>query len=142
MSALTDLRPLAGRLRHLPLPLAVSGGLLVALGAVGYGIDAAAGLVGAVLGVTIVAGGYALSSVTVAWADWISPRLVLSVGLASYLFKITLLGVALLGVLRTDWPGGRMMVVGMICAILGWVTAQTWWTARDQGRPAPDSSPS
>ena len=131
MSLAAETRPLADRLRHLPVPLAVSGVLLILFPVVGVVVDGPVGGVGAAMGVLIVAGGYALSSVTVAWADWISPRLVLAVGLASYLFKVSLLGVALLGVMRADWAGSRMMAIAMVTAIVGWVGAQTWWTARN-----------
>ncbi|WP_430788255.1 hypothetical protein [Actinoplanes sp. G11-F43] len=123
--------PLAARLRHLPTPLAVSGVVLVLASIAGWVVDGGFGAIGAAVGVLIAAGGYAMSAITVAWADWISPKLVLTVGLACYVFKISLLGLALLGVLRQDWPGGRMMAIGMAVAIVAWVAAQTWWTARD-----------
>ncbi|SDT77261.1 hypothetical protein [Actinoplanes derwentensis] len=129
MSVATETRPLADRLRHLRAPLAVSGVLLFVTPAVGWWVDGPTGALGAAVGVLVVAGGYALSSVTVAWADWINPKLVFSVGLASYLFKVSLLGIVLMSVLRADWPGTRMMAIGMITAILAWVFAQTWWTA-------------
>lgn len=129
MSVATETHPLADRLRHLPVPLAVSGVLLIVLPVIGWAVDGSAGAAGAAVGVLVVAGGYALSSVTVAWADWISPKLVLTVGLASYLFKVSLLGIALLGVLRADWSGSRMMAIAMAAAIVAWMVAQTWWTA-------------
>ncbi|HWS35310.1 MAG TPA: hypothetical protein VN408_21555 [Actinoplanes sp.] len=138
MSVATETSPLADRLRHLRAPLVVSGVLLIATPAVGWWADGTVGALGAAAGVLVTAGGYALSSITVAWADWISPKLVFSVGLASYLFKVSLLGIVLMTVLRVSWPGTRMMAIGMVVAILSWMITQTWWTYR---HGAPESKP-
>jgi hypothetical protein len=77
----------------------------------------------------VVAAGYALSSVAVAWADSVAPKLVMTVGLTTYVFKFTLLGVVFFAV-PGDWAGLRTMAVAMIVSVLTWVGAQIWWTVR------------
>ncbi|WP_212994024.1 hypothetical protein [Actinoplanes auranticolor] len=129
MSAATDTHPLATRLRHLPTPLAVSGGLLLLAAAIGGFLAGAPGAIGGAAGVGVVAVGYAFSSVAVAWADSVAPSLVMTVGLTTYVFKFTLLGVVFFAV-PGDWPGLRTMAVAMIVSILTWVGAQIWWTLR------------
>ena len=130
MSAPIQAGPLARRLRHLPGPLAVSGVLLVVGVATGWAVDGSAGALGAAVGVTVVVASYVLSSVAIAWADSIAPKLVLTVGLATYLFKFTALGAAFLAVPRADWAGTRAMAVAMIVMVLAWLAAQVWWTVR------------
>lgn len=129
MSTATDTRPMTYRLRHLPVPLAVSGGLLLLAGIVGWFVAGAPGAIGGAVGVAVVAAGYALSSVAVAWADSVAPKLVMTVGLTTYVFKFTLLGVVFFAV-PGDWPGLRFMAVAMIVSILAWIGAQIWWTVR------------
>lgn len=122
-------RPLAHRLRHLPMPLAVSGVLAVLAAAGGWLAAGAAGALGGVLGVATVAAGYALSSAAVAWADSVAPKLVMTVGLATYIFKFSLLGMVVFAVPR-EWAGVPSMAVAMGVSVVGWVTAQIWWTVR------------
>ncbi len=129
--------PIASRAGHLRATLAVTGVLMVAATIVGGLVAGSDGALGAVLGVGIVAGSYLLSDLAVAWADSVSPKLVLSVGLGTYLFKFSLLGVALMAVPRDGWAGLRPMAVGMIVMIAGWLTAQIWWTVR-RGTPSAD----
>src|SRR2546423_13537694 len=97
--------PMRKRLRHLPSGLIASGVLLVlgvGIGAVLWGGPGAAGM-GA--GVALVAASYTLSSLIIAWADSIDPRLTLPAGLVTYAPKFTLFGL-LLAVLGPDrWRG-------------------------------------
>lgn len=129
MSTATETRPMAARLRHLPVPLAVSAGLLLLAAAGGWLAAGTPGAVGGAVGVAVVAAGYALSSVAVAWADSVAPSLVMTVGLTTYVFKFTLLGVVFFAV-PGDWAGSRTMAVAMIVSVLTWVGAQIWWTVR------------
>ncbi|MDG4772808.1 hypothetical protein [Solwaraspora sp. WMMD792] len=118
------------RLRHLPVPSMVSAVLLVVLAGVGGWLDGLPGAVGAVVGVALVAASYVASSLALAWADSVHPRMVLSVGLLTYSLKFALLGVAVFAVAASDWPGQRMLAVAIIVATVGWITAQVWWTFR------------
>ncbi|MFV2012072.1 MULTISPECIES: hypothetical protein [Micromonosporaceae] len=118
------------RLRHLPVPSMVSAVLLVVLAGVGGWLDGVPGAVGAVVGVALVAASYVASSLALAWADSVHPRMVLSVGLLTYSLKFALLGVAVFAVAASDWPGQRMLAVAIIVATVGWITAQVWWTFR------------
>ncbi|MFY1651988.1 hypothetical protein ACN27J_13965 [Solwaraspora sp. WMMB762] len=118
------------RLRHLPVPSMVSAVLLVVLAGVGGWLDGVPGAVGAAVGVTLVAASYVASSLALAWADSVHPRMVLSVGLLTYSLKFALLGVAVFAVAASDWPGQRMLAVAIIVATVGWITAQVWWTFR------------
>jgi hypothetical protein len=118
------------RLRHLPVPLMVSAALLVLAVVVGWAVDGRAGAAGGAVGVLLVAASYVFSSVVLAWADSVHPKLVLTVGLVTYAFKFALLGVALFAVSGSGWAGLRMMAVGIMAATVAWVTAQVWWTAK------------
>mgnify|MGYP000710228301 FL=1 len=118
------------RLRHLPVPSMASAVLLVVLAGVGGWLDGVPGAVGAVVGVALVAASYVASSLALAWADSVHPRMVLSVGLLTYSLKFALLGVAVFAVAASDWPGQRMLAVAIIVATVGWITAQVWWTFR------------
>ncbi|ROO62256.1 hypothetical protein EDC02_4229 [Micromonospora sp. Llam0] len=118
------------RLRHLPVPSMVSAVLLVVLAGVGGWLDGVPGAVGAAVGVALVAAGYVASSLALAWADSVHPRMVLSVGLLTYSLKFALLGVAVFAVAASDWPGQRMLAVAIVVATVGWITAQVWWTFR------------
>jgi hypothetical protein len=116
------------RLNHLPSGLTASAVLLVVgvvLGAVLGGGPAAAG---AALGVALVAASFTGSSVVLAWADSVDPRLVLPVGMVTYALKFTLLGVAVYALGGTGWAGLTGFGVAVIGATVGWVTAQAWWT--------------
>lgn len=118
------------RLRHLPVPLLISALLLVLAAGVGWLVDGGAGAAGGALGVAIVTFSYTLSSLVLAWADSVQPKLVMSFGLATYIGKFALFGVVMFAVARTDWPGLRAMAVAIIVATVCWVTAQVWWTVR------------
>lgn len=121
------------RLGHIWLPLIATAALAVVLAVVGQVVDGRAGLLGALLGVGLMAAGYLMSNLALAWADSILPKLVMTVGLVTYASKITLLGVVLLVVVDRDWGGVRMTAIGMVCAMTIWISAQFWSVMR---RPA------
>jgi hypothetical protein len=99
----------------------------VAVGAVLAGTDGAGG---AALGVGLVVASYLISSLVVAWADSVDPRLVLPVGLATYAVKVLFLGVAMSALSATGWAGLTSMAVALMAAVLVWTGAQVWWTWR------------
>jgi hypothetical protein len=124
------------RLRHVPVALAVSGVVLVVAAVVGWLSAGGAGAAGAAAGVGLVVVSYLVSSLAIAWADAVSPRLVLPVGLATYVTKIVLLGVAMLAVVGTGWAGTAAMGISIIPGVVGWTGAILWWTLRRLDTPA------
>ena len=119
-----------GRVRHLWSGLLASAALLVVglpLAAVLRGGAAAAGVAA---GVALVATSYTVSSLAIAWADRIAPRLVMPVGLATYVVKFTLIGVLMWVVAGTGWSGLPAMGIAVMATVLTWVVAQSWWTWR------------
>jgi ATP synthase protein I len=118
------------RLRHLPATLLASLVLLVVAVPIGALVRSGAGAAGAASGVGLVVASYLLSALAVAWADTIDPRMVMPVGLTTYLVKVLLLGVAMAALASTGWPGLGPMAVALIAAVLVWTTTQAWWTWR------------
>jgi hypothetical protein len=119
------------RVRYLPVALGVSAGLAAvgaALGGWSVGPD---GALGAVAGVTLVAVSYTATTLAVAWADSVNPRMVLGVGLGMYVTKFSLFGLMMVAVDAADWGGMTAMSVGIAVAIVAWLTAQIWWTVRN-----------
>jgi ATP synthase protein I len=124
--------PLRKRLRHLPSGLLASAVLLVVGVVVGSLARGAAGAGGAAAGVGLVAFSYTLSSLVIAWADARDPRLVLPVGLFTYVAKFTFLGFVMAAISATDWTGLPAMGVAIMVGALGWTIAQAVWTWRAQ----------
>jgi hypothetical protein len=118
---------------QVPLGLAVSGVVLAVAVAVAWLTQGGAQALGAAAGVTLVVVSYLVSSLVVAWADSVNPRLLLPVGLATYVIKIVLLGLAMLAVVGTGWAGARTMCIAIIPGVVGWIGAIFWWALR---RPA------
>ncbi len=118
------------RLRHLPVPLAASGALLVAgtvIAGLVRGADAAYGVAA---GVALVVASYVLSSFVLAWTDAVNPRLLMPIGLGTYVVKFTIIGLTMAAIAATDWRGLPAMGVAIIAAVLLWTIAQAWWTWR------------
>lgn len=122
------------RLGHLPVALGVSAVVLVASVVVGWLARGGAGAAGAGAGVLLVVVSYLISSVAVAWADSVAPRLVLPVGMATYVGKIVLLGLVMLAVVQTGWDGTKPMGVAIIPGVIGWTSATVWWALRQPAR--------
>jgi hypothetical protein len=118
------------RLGHVPLALAVSAVVLALSTVVGWVAQGGAGAAGAAAGVALVVVSYLVSSVVVAWADSVSPQLVLPFGLATYLTKIVLLGLVMLAVVGTGWDGTAAMGLAIIPGVVGWTGANVWWALR------------
>jgi ATP synthase protein I len=118
------------RLTHLPSGLLASAVLLVLGVVLGGLLRGAAGAAGAAAGVGLVAASYTISSLVVAWADLVNPRLIMPVGLITYVLKIILIGVVMAAIAATGWSGLPAMGVAIITSVLGWITAQAIWTWR------------
>lgn len=118
------------RLAHLPALLAASAVLLVLAAAVGWLAAGPVGAVGAAGGVAVVAASYTASTLAIAWADAVNPRLVLPVGLTAYVAKFSLLGVAMMAILDADWAGMDALAAGIVAGVVGWTATQIWWVVR------------
>jgi hypothetical protein len=118
------------RLRHLPSGLIASAALLVVGVGVGAVLWGGAGAAGVAAGVTLVAASYTVSSVIIAWADSIDPRLTLPAGLMTYALKFTFFGLLLAVLTRAGWTGLLPMGVAIMGTALGWTVAQAVWTWR------------
>lgn len=116
------------RLRHLPVGLVASLVLLIVGTHVAGTVAGPYGALGALLGVALVATSFVVSSVVVAWADQVHPRMVLPVGLAAYVVKFTLLGVVLTAM--PAWRGLHAFGWLVVTGTLTWVTVQAWWLWR------------
>lgn len=124
-------------MRYLPLALAVSGVVLVLAAVAGWRAAGGAGALGAAAGVFLVVLSYLVSSLVIAWADSVDPRLVLPVGLATYVIKFALLGLVLLAVVGTGWAGTLPMGVAIVPGVLAWTGATMWWALRQPGTAHP-----
>jgi hypothetical protein len=116
------------RLRHLPVGLVASLVLLIAGTHVAGTVDGPSGALGALLGLLLVVLSFVVSSVVVAWADQVHPKMVLPVGLATYVVKFTLLGIVL--VAMPAWRGLGAFAWLVVTGTLTWVTVQAVWLWR------------
>jgi hypothetical protein len=116
------------RLRHLPVGLVASLVLLIAGTHVAGTVDGPSGALGALLGLLLVVLSFVVSSVVVAWADQVHPKMVLPVGLAAYVVKFTLLGMVL--VAMPAWRGLGSFAWLVVTGTLTWVTVQAVWLWR------------
>jgi hypothetical protein len=125
-------RGVGDRVRHLRAAFGVAGVLAVlgaiVAGAVGGGFG---GAIGFVAGVILVTASYTASTLAIAWADSVNPRMVFPVGMAMYVTKFSLLGAFLIFVGATDWVGKIPMAVGILVGVVGWTAAQIWWTVKN-----------
>jgi hypothetical protein len=82
---------------------------------------------GATAGVALVCCSYTVSTVAIAYADAVTPRLVLPVGMGMYVTKFSLMGALLLALGGTGWPGLVPMAIGICVGVAGWTATQIWW---------------
>lgn len=118
------------RLAHLPTVLGASLALLVLAAVVGGLFAGGVGALGAASGVGVVTVSYLLSTLVIAWADSVDPRLVLPSGLGMYIAKFTVLGVVMAGVAGSGWAGLRPFGVGVMVGVVVWTGANIWWVTR------------
>jgi hypothetical protein len=86
--------------------------------------------VGAAAGVGVVTVSFTMTTLVFAWADTVRPALVLPLGLLTYVVKYALLGVIMVFVISSEWPGRLAMGWGIVAGVLGWTAVQIWWVAR------------
>ncbi|AYF31971.1 hypothetical protein CSH63_31965 [Micromonospora tulbaghiae] len=124
------------RLRHLPVLLVASAVMAVVAAAVGAVVGSADAALGAAAGVAVTAFSYSLTTVVLAWADSVNPQLVLPVGLAVYAVKFTLLGVAMVAVAGSGWPGLLPLCLGIAVGVVVWTGVHIWWISTVHTRRA------
>jgi hypothetical protein len=117
----------AERIRHLRLTLGLSAVVLVLASAVGFVARGGVGALGVAAGVAIVAASYTASTLAIAWADTINPRMVLPVGMGMYVTKFSLLGLLLVAVNNAEWAGRIPMAMGIVLGVVAWTASQIWW---------------
>ena len=92
-------------------------------------LDSAAGL-GFAGGVGVAAVSFAFSSLVIAWADLVDRRLILPVGLLTYVLKIVTIGLVVFALARHDWPGFEPLLWGIAVGTATWVSTQAVWAYR------------
>jgi hypothetical protein len=122
------------RLAHLPALLAATGGLLIVAALAGWVLRGGAGAAGAAAGVGVVTGSYLVSTLVIAWADSVDPRLVLPVGLTAYVVKFTLIGMVMASVAASGWPGLEPLGLGVVAGVVAWTGTHIWWLVRHPPR--------
>lgn len=131
---LPDLPPLPAdprwRVEHLPFLTAVSFALLLCAASAGFLAGGATAAVGAAAGVALVTLSFTMSTLVIAWADTVRPALVLPLGLLTYVVKYALLGVIMVQVIASGWPGRAALGWGVVAGVLGWTAVQIFWVAR------------
>jgi hypothetical protein len=115
------------RVRHLPLLLGVSAAVVVLAAVVGAVTGGAVAALGAAIGVAIVTASYTVTTVMLAWADAVDPKLILPFGLTLYVTKYTLLGVVMVAVAASGWPGLVPLCMGVAVGVVAWTGAHIWW---------------
>lgn len=98
-----------------------------AVSAVAWGL---AGLTGAIVGVGLVVASFTGSSVVIAWTDAVNPRLLLPVGLLTYVVKFAVIGMFAVTLAGTGWAGLPACALGIAVGTVAWATAQAVWTWR------------
>ena len=122
--------PVSSRVQHLRITVGLSAVVLAvatAVGAIAGGADAA---VGVSAGVGLVIASYVASTLAIAWADSIEPRMVFGVGLGMYITKFTFFGLLLMKIVDSPWAGRIPMAVGIVTGVVAWTVGQIWWAAR------------
>jgi hypothetical protein len=124
------------RLRHLPALLLASAVVLLAAALVGWLTSGGVGAAGAAIGVAVATLSYTVSTLVIAWADSLEPRLVLPFGVGTYIAKFSLLGGLMIIVAGSGWPGQVALGWGIAAGVVGWTAAQIWWIATVHRRTA------
>jgi hypothetical protein len=129
MQTRTGIRP---RVRHLAVALAIAGAVLVVGAVVGGLIAGPVGAWGVAAGVIVVAASYTASTLAIAWADTVNPRLVLPVGMGMYVTKFSLFGAMMIAITDAGWAGAIPMALGISAAVVAWTGTQIWWTTHHE----------
>jgi|ERR1017187_1133093 ATP synthase protein I len=106
---------------------AAAGAIMIALSGI---LGGAKGLLGAVLGVALVAVFFAISVLAVRRAARVSPQAMMVTALTTYIVKILVLLVVVARFSNTTAFNGRLFGLTAIVCILVWSGAQILWSMR------------
>jgi ATP synthase protein I len=102
----------------------------VIMAAVSLGVGGGKGLLGAVLGIALVAIFFAISVFAVGRAARISPQAMMITALVTYIVKIIVLLVFIVGLSSTTAFNTRAFGLSALACILVWCFAQITWSLR------------
>jgi ATP synthase protein I len=102
----------------------------VIMAAVSLGIGGAKGLLGAVLGIALVAIFFAISVFAVGRAARISPQAMMVTAMVTYIVKILVLLVFVAAFGSTTVFNGRLFGLTALACVLTWCLAQVVWSMR------------
>jgi ATP synthase protein I len=102
----------------------------VIMAAVSLGIGGAKGLLGAVLGIALVAIFFAISVFAVGRAARISPQAMMVTAMVTYIVKILALLVFVAAFGNTTAFNGRLFGLTALACVLAWTLAQVVWSMR------------
>jgi ATP synthase protein I len=102
----------------------------VIMAAVSLGIGGAKGLLGAVLGIALVAVFFAISVFAVGRAARISPQAMMVTAMVTYIVKILVLLVFVAAFGSTTVFNGRLFGLTALACVLTWCLAQVVWSMR------------
>jgi ATP synthase protein I len=114
-------------LRRSALLAAAAGAAMIALGGI---LSGAKGLLGAALGVALVAVFFAVSVLAVRRASRVSPQAMMATAIATYVLKILILLVLVARFGTTTAFNGRFFGLTAVVCILVWSGAQVMWSLR------------
>ncbi|MFB9235450.1 hypothetical protein ACFFWC_07845 [Plantactinospora siamensis] len=124
------------RTRHLRPLLAFAAVVTGLAAAVGGLLAGGSGAAGTASGVVLVTLSYLASTLVIAHADAVNPRLVLPVGLAAYVVKLSVLAAVFFAVAATGWGGLVPFSLGVVAGVVGWTGAHIWWVTTVHARRA------
>jgi hypothetical protein len=104
--------------------------LALAAGSLTWWLHRVASGLGFAAGVGLAGASFALSALVIAWTDRVDRRLILPVGLLTYVFKIALIGLMVFAIFRQGWAGFTVMLWGVAAGTAVWITTQAVWTYR------------
>jgi hypothetical protein len=119
------------RTRHLRLTSGVTGIALVVAAVVGALVGGPISALGVAAGVGLVAASYLASTLVIAWADSVAPRMVFGVGVGMYVIKYSLFAVMLIAVNGAGWTGRIPMAFGIAVGVVAWTASHVWWLTRN-----------
>jgi ATP synthase protein I len=128
-------------LRGAAIPTAVVGVLLLVMGGMVAGTK---GVIGAALGVVLVAAFFTAGLVVIGWASKINPMMMMNVALFTYLVKIALLFVLLMMFQDTKAFDTKVFALSLLVSTLVWIGAEVRAFSRlkilyvdPDGKPSP-----
>jgi ATP synthase protein I len=113
--------------RHSALSTAV---VAVIMAAVGLGISGTKGMLGAALGVALVAIFFAISFFVVGRAARISPQAMMIAAMLTYVVKVLVLLVFVVHYSNTTVFSTRLFGLSALACILAWCAAQVYWSMK------------